>query len=225
MLQNQKKDNLFDRSGWKVWELKLKDENMVPYGQLIKVANYIDRNIKVEAEKSNRQICFYTTGEYRPVYNYIFSKYYQDLNIKRISFSSDINEECLFLAIDHRQRRDIPRIPKDHQDEFEKIEGSKKEIGFVTVWNVVKKTQDASDNIQINYKLQELSGVEQRAGNRDQVVRDNEQKIMGGKLVDDEKINTSLHSGQVEKMEQVKSKKPRRQERVRWKDLAHFDWK
>jgi hypothetical protein len=185
MLQNQQDGSL------PMWELKLKDENRVPWGQLQKVADYVE-GLSNETEKD---VCFYATGEYRPVYDYIFSRRGLSEKIRRMSFKNDSNKNCLFITIDHHRHREIPRIPKDHKDEFEKIENGKREVGFVTVWRVRKKIQNTK------YKIQTIKNM---AGEKKQ-----------GQGAGNEK--KEIEEKTVEVKEKIK--KPRRKERVRWKDV------
>jgi hypothetical protein len=185
MLQNQQDGSL------PMWELKLKDENRVPWGQLQKVADYVE-SLSNETEKD---VCFYATGEYRPVYDYIFSRRGLSEKIRRMSFKNDSNKNCLFITIDHHRHREIPRIPKDHKDEFEKIENGKREVGFVTVWRVRKKIQNTK------YKIQTIKNM---AGEKKQ-----------GQGAGNEK--KEIEEKTVEVKEKIK--KPRRKERVRWKDV------
>ena len=192
-LQTQQKE------GRLIWDLKLKDENMIPWGQLQKSADYIEKM----SEQTNKDVCFYTTGEYRPVYNYIFKKRGLEKQIRRISFSKDDNESCLFVAIDHRQRREIPRIPKDYQDEFEKVINSNKEIGFITIWKIKHKDQEIKDDEQsIVDKNQEMNKEEQNV---------DVEEIHYSEV--DEKNNNSSE------IDRKKIEKPKRIERVRWKDV------
>ncbi len=140
-LKNQKDSSL------PLWHLKLKDQNKIPWGQLQKSVNYIENLSK----QTDKEVCFYTTGEYRPVYDYIFKKQGFSEKIRRISFSKDTNDNCLFVAIDHHRHRETPRIPKDHKSEFEKVE--KREVGFVTVWKISRKpkvkSQKSNDKSQM----------------------------------------------------------------------------
>ncbi len=170
-----------------VWDLKLKDANKIPWKQLGETADYIESL----AEKTEKEICFYTTGEYRPVYDYIFSKRGLSEKIRRISFKNDTDDNCLFVTIDHHRRRDLPRIPKDHKEEFEKVEGGKKEIGFVTVWRVHRNAQRAVG-----------------------VSREFVDKTFKKKVSEEEMEKKEFLK------EKKKPKKPRRKERVRWKDLG-----
>ncbi len=195
------------------WELKFKDENKISYGQLLKVVDYINEKIKPQAKRENKQICFYTTGEYRPVYNYIFENYYQELDshIKRISFSGDDNNNCLFITIDHRQIRDVPRLPKNHKDEFVKVKNSEKEIGFVTIWQVTKKRQETSNKKQKTKYGEQKTEVEigkLKVESRKSEVESRKSKVKSTIQAGDDDLNKKL-----------KIKKPKRQDRVRWKDV------
>ncbi len=202
-LKNQKDSSLF------LWHLKLKDQNKIPWGQLQKTADYIASL----AQQTDKDVCFYTTGEYRPVYDYIFQRRGLDEKIRRISFSKDSNDNCLFIAIDHHRHREIPRIPKDHKREFEKTE--KKEVGFVTVWQVRKRIQDTRNKIQTNDKSQ-MTNDKKMTNDKSQITNDSEEMTNdksqmindGGKMTNDKS-----------QMTKEKMKKPRRVERVRWRDI------
>ncbi len=263
-LKNQKDSPLF------LWHLKLKDQNKIPWGQLNKVVNYIEGDVLALAKKENKDVCFYTTGEYRPVYDYIFerrgisNKNFLENEaknisvVRRISFSKDSSDNCLFIAIDHHQHREIPRIPKDHKDEFEKVE--KKEVGFVTVWQVRKRIQDTKNKVQINDKSQ-MTNDKKMTNDKSQMTNDSEEmtndklqitndggqtnsKIQDTRYKqipryktqdtnkfqdtnDKERANDELQitndSGEMtndkSQMTKEKIKKPRRVERVRWKDI------
>ena len=191
ILQNQRDSNL------PIWDLKLKDENKIPYRQLMKVVEYISVNLKKIAEKENKNICFYATGEYRPVYDYIFENKNLSKKIRRISFQKDTNKNCLFITIDHHRHRQTPRIPKDHKNEFEKIKNGKKEIGFVTIWRVARKEQKLKSDKQ-------------------EMENDNLNKI---KINYQNVDKASIENKNIHLEEQRKPKKPKRQERIKWKDL------
>ncbi len=263
-LKNQKDSSLF------LWHLKLKDQNKIPWGQLNKVANYIEGDVLTLAKKKNKDVCFYTTGEYRPVYDYIFerrgisNKNFLENEaknisvVRRISFSRDSNDNCLFITIDHNQHREIPRIPRSHKDEFEKVE--KKEIGFVTVWQVRKRIQDTKNKVQINDKSQ-MTNDKKMTNDKSQMTNDSEemtndklqitndggqtnskiqdtrykqipryktqdtnkfQDTNGKERANDElQITNDSEEMTNDKLQITKEriKKPRRVERVRWKDI------
>ncbi|GEM_PF-434275 len=185
-----------------LWSLKLKDENEIPWRQLQKTADYIE-NL---ARQTDKDVCFYTTGEYRPVYDYIFKRRGLDKKIRRMSFSQDTNENCLFVAIDHHRHRETPRIPRNHKNEFEKVAGGKKEIGFVTVWMVHRKL--VRSKVGSNNEQRTVSR-EQRAENSEQGAVSREQRTVS-------KEQEGMRGGR------KKIKKPRRVERVSWRDFFEF---
>ncbi len=192
-----------------LWSLKLKDENKIPWGQLQKTADYIE-NL---AGQTNKDVCFYTTGEYRPVYDYIFKRRGLSEKIRRISFSQDTNDNCLFVAIDHHRHRETPRIPKDHKSEFEKVTGGKKEIGFVTVWRIRRK----SENSKVGSNSEQRTvNSEQGAVNSEQGTVSREQRAVNSEQRTVSKEQKRISGGQKE------IKKPRRVERVTWRDFFEF---
>ncbi len=219
-LKNQKDSSL------PLWHLKLKDQNKIPWGQLQKSANYIENLSK----QTDKEVCFYTTGEYRPVYDYIFKQRGLSEKIRRISFSKDTNDNCLFIAIDHHQHRETPRIPKDHKNEFEKVE--KREVGFVTIWQVKKRIQETRHKQIPRYKKQDTNkfqGTRNKMQINDKAQTTNDKSQMtndsGGMTNDKLQMTNNREQGAVNKEQGVennkkkKVKKPRRVERVRWKDL------
>ena len=232
-VSNQRDTQLFS------WDLKLKDENKISYGQLEKVVDYIGGDILALAKKENKDVCFYMTGEYRPVYDYILEKqgisnknFLEDEEkiasvVRRISFGSDTNESCLFLAIDHQGHRERLRIPKKRKDEFVRIDGGNKEIGFVTIWQIIRKIQDTNIKKQTNYKVQSINNEQNKInsdGNEDE-----RGKVDQGKQ-NNEGVSERIKKVEVTEVEEVmvkdriinevkKNKKPKRKERVRWKDI------
>ncbi len=214
-LQSQKHSKLF------IWELKLKDENRIPWGQLQKSAKYIRKL----SEKTKKDICFYTTGEYRPVYNYIFDKSYSSGNIRRISFSNDSNEECVFVTIDHQERREELRIPKKYKNEFVKIDNSSEEIGFITIWQVRrieqsgKSANNENKNVVINNQGSQDVLIEERFGKGDDKITENLNNK--NKVMRELDKNIAKRDSQEQDNEE-QSKKPKRKERIRWKDIGVF---
>jgi hypothetical protein len=224
-----------------MWDLKLKDENKISYGQLKKVVEYISGDVLALAKKEGKDVCFYTTGEYRPVYDYIFEKqgvsnknFLEDEEIdisviRRISFGSDTNERCLFLAIDHKQRREIPRIPKDRKEEFEKVENGKMYIGFVTVWHVIRKVEDTNIKEQTNYKVQTTKDSQNKinSGANENISREQQINKDSNERMSKEEMTEMAGEGVVKKDKIIdgskKNKKPKRKERVRWKDVFNCE--
>ncbi len=227
-LKNQKDSSLF------LWHLKLKDQNEIPWGQLNKVVNYIEGDVLTLAKKENKDVCFYTTGEYRPVYDYIFerrgisNKNFLENEVKnisvvrRISFSKDSDDNCLFIAIDHNQHREIPRIPKDHKDEFEKVE--KKEIGFVTVWKLSRKSKVDPTSLKLRgTRSQKLNDKSQMTNDGGKMTNDKLQMTNDSEEITNDKSQMTNDGGKMtndkSQITKERIKKPRRVERVRWKDI------
>jgi len=210
-----------------IWDLKLKDENKIPWGQLQKTADYIE-GLSNQTEKD---ICFYATGEYRPVYDYIFDKRGLSEKVRRISFKNDSNENCLFITIDHHQHRDIPRLPKDHRNEFQKTK--KQEIGFVTVWQVsrIKNEKLDRENKEKEKKQEKKdqqaksasitnSPIDNAIQNNANTTKTQQKTLATGK---NKQSNSTEETAETEIKDisttKDKIKKPRRVERVRWKDI------
>ncbi len=210
-----------------LWELKLKDKNMIPWGQLQKSADYVEDL----SNQTNKDICFYATGEYRPVYDYIFEHRGVGEKIRRISFKNDNNENCLFVTIDHHRHRDLPRIPKDHQDEFEKVIEGKKEVGFVTIWQVIRREQYAGfeikGGVKFNEKEEKVSMSEDEKLVTGVLVVDNgmEEGSVSAEIVPQVVLIDQNKPGKVDSLglDEKKPKKPKRVERVRWKDVFNCE--
>lgn len=183
-LDNQRESEAYVR------KLVLKQNNLVGLRQMREVAQYMVN----ESEKTGKQICYYTEGEYRSPYEYIFRVYYPEAKFKRISFSKDANDTCTFFSIKHGGSADKINLPHEHEDEFSTV--SRKEKGVSVVWVIERKPQAIIDELNQGEKEE----------------KENDQGKIQEKNADGD-----------EQEEEIE--KPRRKERVFWKDVfsGHYE--
>jgi len=122
-----------------VRKLVLKQNNLVGLKQMKEVAQHMIN----ESEKTGKQICYYTEGEYRSPYEYIFRVYHPEAKFKRISFGKDTNDTCTYFSIEHGGSADKIKLPREHHHEFSMV--SRKETGVLVVWIIERKPQTIID--------------------------------------------------------------------------------
>ncbi len=143
-----------------------------------------------KSEETDKTICFHANSELRSPVDYLIETNHPGTDFKRIAFRKDLNEQCIFFSVDVSHKRIEPKLPRDHQDKFEIIDRT--DIGFLALWEVEKKEE----------------------WNRDLTIEEKEKK----QQVEEEIEEIELSSGEstVEEPELVK---PRRKDRVFWKDV------
>lgn len=163
-LDNQREGEVYVR------KLVLKQNNLVGLRQMRKVAQHMVS----ESEKTGKQICYYTEGEYRSPYEYIFRVYHPEAKFKRISFSKDTNDTCTYFSIEHGDSTDKINLPREHEHEFSMV--SRKEEGVLVVWVIERKAQAMIDELNKNKQEEKENDQEKmQVGNADE--NEQEEKI------------------------------------------------
>ena len=167
-----------------VRKLVLKQDNLVGLRQMKEVAQYMVG----ESERTSKQICYYTEGEYRSPYEYIFRVYHPEASFKRISFGKDTNNTCTYFSIEHGGATDEINLPRKHKHEFSMI--SRREVGVLIVWVIERKPQAVIDELNEDGKKEQE---------------------------DDQEKSLKEDADNGEQEDEIK--KPRRKERVFWKEV------
>ena len=162
-------------------QLVLKQDDKVGLGQIRRVVRHMVESSKNEGKK----ICYYTEGEYRSPYEYVLDMDYPEIEYKRVTFSKDSNENCVFFSIKNGGSNEVILLPKDHQGEFEEIDIF--EEGVITIWKM-KRVAWLSDE-ELDEEEEFLNEELEEASEKKDVDSDEEEK------------------------------RPRRKERVFWRDV------